>query len=62
MPDDTMHPREAGAVETCRWYLLCTNKTDRVLHHPALGAVPTCTRCATKHGMEAALMPNTGDK
>jgi hypothetical protein len=32
----------------CRWFLLCPNKATTVVHHPTLGDVPTCARCAER--------------
>lgn len=37
-------------MNICEWYLLCTNKTNGFLWHPVLAWVPTCNRCANKHG------------
>lgn len=33
----------------CEWYADCDNYADGSVANPILGAVPTCTRCATKH-------------
>lgn len=33
---------------TCDWFALCPNPSDGTVHHPILGDVPTCERCAHK--------------
>jgi hypothetical protein len=43
---------QAAAVPVCEWYALCTNPAEGTVAHPVLGPVPTCTRCATKHGLD----------
>lgn len=42
---------------TCAWYALCDNPTAGGIDHPILGAVPTCNRCARKHGMQDQVRP-----
>lgn len=44
-------------LEICRWFARCANETTTALSHPILGLVPCCTRCATKVGAEAELLP-----
>jgi hypothetical protein len=39
-------------VEICEWYALCDNPAEGEVHHPILGYVPTCGRCAAKHNLE----------
>lgn len=39
-------------VRACEWYALCPNPADGTVSHPVLGDVPTCERCAAKHGLE----------
>lgn len=36
----------------CEWYALCDQEAAGTVDHPALGAVPTCHRCAKKHELE----------
>ena len=33
---------------TCEWFATCTNPAVIHIHHPILGAVPACQRCADK--------------
>lgn len=44
-------------VITCEWYVLCDKKADGIVHHPILGEVPTCQRCAIKHDLELVPRP-----
>lgn len=43
--------RQQNGDATCRWFLLCTEPTAGYVAHPVLGRVPTCKRCADKHGL-----------
>lgn len=36
----------------CEWFLFCENPADGTVHHPFIGDVPTCNRCAEKLGLE----------
>ena len=36
----------------CEWFLLCENEADGTVHHPFIGWVPTCKRCADKLGLK----------
>lgn len=46
----------------CQWFVLCNNDADMLVQHPAFpGGVPTCQRCATKHGLEGAPLPHWED-
>jgi hypothetical protein len=40
-----------SAPITCSWFALCSNDAAGNVTHPVLGAVPTCSRCAAKHGL-----------
>ena len=35
----------------CEWFALCDHVAAGVVHHPILGNVPTCQRCADKLGL-----------
>jgi hypothetical protein len=39
------------APPTCSWFALCDHPAAGVVHHPILGNVPTCQRCADKLGL-----------
>lgn len=41
----------------CEWFAGCENTADGTVWHPALGNVPTCTRCAEKLSLD--LVPCT---
>lgn len=58
--EESVHTREAGWLERCRWFALCESETDRALPHPILGPTPCCIRCADQVGMAQALIPNPG--
>lgn len=43
----------------CEWFALCTYTADGKVHHPVLGWLPCCTRCADK--LDLQLVPFTGE-
>lgn len=46
---------EAKLPLACEWVLLCTNEATLRVPHPVITAgVPTCQRCADRHGLEGA--------
>lgn len=36
----------------CEWFALCDHPAAGTVDHPILGAVPCCTRCATRFDLE----------
>lgn len=43
--------------DLCMWYALCTNPAEGTVEHPILDPVPTCRRCATRHGLPLEPFP-----
>lgn len=41
----------------CQWYAFCVIDAVGTVHHPILGDVPTCQRCATKHELDLVPYP-----
>lgn len=52
-------PIEIDAL--CQYYVLCTNAVSGVVRHPVLGWVPTCERCAKRHGLILEQSVTPGD-
>lgn len=48
---DRARQERHGEVPGCEWMLMCEEPAAGVVAHPILGDVPTCQRCADRHGL-----------
>ena len=51
---DEMRQDVPPAGTVCEWYALCDHLATMFVKHPIIGLVPTCDRCAEKHGLQSA--------
>lgn len=63
-PDDTRDGENLApeGYVPCEWFVTCPNLTNHAIHHPVLGWVPCCLKCAEHLGIEGERVKITLDQ